>query len=57
MYNISEVEYRMIERIEEEMLGKFFKTGKGCPIFQLYFKSGNLQDLQLKVFRKSLEWN
>ena len=24
------------------MLRKFFKTGKGCPIYQIYFESGHL---------------
>ena len=30
----------MLERIEEDMLRIFFKTGLGCPIYQLYFESG-----------------
>jgi hypothetical protein len=42
MYNITEVEYRMIERIEEEMLRKLFKTSKGCPIFQLCLETGQI---------------
>ena len=28
MYNIKETEFRLIERIEEELLRKFFKTGQ-----------------------------
>ena len=32
----------MIERIEEEILRKLFKTEKGCPIFQLYLEAGHL---------------
>ena len=42
MYNIKEGEYRLIERIEEDLLRRFFKTGPGCPIFQLYFESGHV---------------
>ena len=33
MYNIKEIEYRLIEKIEEDMLRRFFETGPGCPIF------------------------
>ena len=40
MYSIKEKEYRLLERIEEEMLRHFFKTERGCPIYQLYFESG-----------------
>ena len=40
MYDIKEIEYRLIERIEEDLLRRFFETGPGCPIFQLYFESG-----------------
>ena len=42
MYNIQEKEYRQIERIEEDMLRRIFKTGKGCPIYQLYFEAGQM---------------
>ena len=42
MYNIKEKEYRQLERIEEDMLRTIFKTEQGCPIYQLYFKSGIL---------------
>ena len=42
MYNIKENEYRKLERIEEEMLRKLFKSVKGCPIYQLYLESGHL---------------
>ena len=31
-YNMKEMEYRQIERIEECFLRKQFKTTKGCPI-------------------------
>ena len=42
MYDVKEAEYRLIERIEEDMLRRIFKTGSGCPIFQLYFESGHI---------------
>ena len=42
MYDTKEVEYRLIERIEEDLLQKIFKTGSGCPIFQLYLESGHI---------------
>ena len=35
-YNLKESEKRQLERIEEELL----KTGKGCPITQLYLQVG-----------------
>ena len=41
MYNVKENELRQIERIEENMLRKLFKTGQGCPIYQIYFESGH----------------
>ena len=42
MYNINKDEYRHIERIEEDLLRKIFKTEQGCPIYLLYFKSGHI---------------
>ena len=42
MYNVKEIEYRHIERIEEDMMRKIFETGKGCAGYQLYFESGQL---------------
>ena len=42
MYDITENEYRTLERIEEDMLRKLFKTVKGCSIYQLYLESGHL---------------
>ena len=41
MYNVKENEIRLLERIEEYMLRKLFKTGQGCPIYQHYFESGH----------------
>ena len=43
MYDdIKENEYRKIERMEEDLLRKLFKTAKVCPIFQLCLQSGHL---------------
>ena len=42
MYNIKEDEYRHIERIEEDLLRKFFKIERGCPIYMLYFEAGHI---------------
>ena len=35
-YNLTEMQLRKIERIEEEYLRKVLKTSKGCHIVQLY---------------------
>ena len=42
IYDIKESDFRQLERIEEDLIRKFFKTGRGCPIFQLYLESGHL---------------
>jgi hypothetical protein len=42
MYDIKENDFRHIEMIEEDLLKKLFKTGKGCTIFQLYFEAGQI---------------
>ena len=42
MYYANKNELRQLERIEENMLRKLVKTGKGCPIYQIYFVSGHL---------------
>ena len=42
MYDIKEKEFRHIERIEEDMLRRIFKTGRGCAIYQLYLEAGQL---------------
>ena len=42
MYDIKENEYRKLERMEEDLLRKLFKSVKGCPIYQLYLESGHL---------------
>ena len=41
-YNLKETEIRKLERIEEGFLRKLLKTGKGCPITQLYLESGQI---------------
>ena len=40
MYNVKEKEFREIERVEEDLLRKYFNTFKGCPIYMLYLESG-----------------
>ena len=42
MYNLKENEFRLLERIEENLLRKLFNTEKGCSIYQLYFESGHI---------------
>ena len=39
-YNLAESQMRQIERIEENFLRQIFKTGRGCPIVQLYLEGG-----------------
>ena len=39
-YNLKEKEIRHLEKIEEDFLRKILKTGKGCPISQLYLEMG-----------------
>ena len=39
-YNLKESEIRQLERFEEEFLRELLKTGKGCPITQLYLEVG-----------------
>jgi hypothetical protein len=39
-YNLTEMQLRKIERIEEEYLRKVLKTSKGCPIVQMYLAVG-----------------
>ena len=42
MYDIKEKEFRQLEMIEEDLLRKILKTGKGCPIFMLYCEAGQI---------------
>ena len=39
-YNLKENEIRSLEMIEEGFLRELFKTGKGCPLSQLYAEVG-----------------
>ena len=39
-YNLTEIEIRQLERIEEKYLRLVFKTSRSCPINQLYLESG-----------------
>ena len=39
-YNLTENNYRNIERIEEDFIRKILRTQKGCPISQLYLETG-----------------
>ena len=41
-YNLKEKEIRHLERIEESFLRQLLKTGKGCPISQLYLELGQV---------------
>ena len=42
MYNISEKDYRQIERIDEDMMRRVVKTGRGFASYQLYLELGQL---------------
>ena len=39
-YNLTENNLRRIEKIEEKYMRKIFKTGRSCPIAQLYLEFG-----------------
>ena len=39
-YDLKETEVRQLERIEEGFLRELLKTGRGCPITQLYLEVG-----------------
>ena len=39
-YNLKENEIRALEMIEEGFLRELFKTGRGCPVSQLYAEVG-----------------
>ena len=36
MYDIKESDFRQLEQIEEDLIRRLFKTGRGCPIFHIY---------------------
>ena len=40
-YNLTEMQIRQLERIEEGYLRKLFKTSTGCPLVQLYLEAGH----------------
>ena len=41
-YNLKETEIRKLERIEQTFLRQILKTGRGCPITQLYLETGHI---------------
>ena len=41
-YNLTEAQLRQIERIEESYLRQILKTGRGCPIAQIYLEVGQI---------------
>ena len=60
-YNLTEKQIRHIERIEESYLRNILKTGRGCPIVQIYQELGQvparfeLQRLRLLFLKNILE--
>ena len=60
-YGLKENELRHLEKIEEEYLRKILKTGKGCPISQLYLEMGlyparfEIQKLRMLYLKYVLE--
>ena len=60
-YNLTEIQLRNVERIEEGYLRKILKTSKGCPIVQLYLETGlwparfEIQKLRLLFLKTILE--
>ena len=55
-YNLSEIELRKLERIEEDCLRQLLKTGRNCPIAILYldcgWTPGRFQIQQMKLIAK-----
>ena len=41
LINITEKEFREMEKIEEEQMRLFFKTDQSCPLHLLYLESGD----------------
>ena len=60
-YNLTEGQIRQIERIEESYLRQILRTGKGCPIVQIYLEVGQiparfeLQRLRLLFLKNILQ--
>ena len=52
-YDLKESEIRQLERIEESFLRELLKTGKGCPITQLYSEVG-LYPARFEIFKLRL---
>ena len=42
-----------LNKLKKKLLRKIFDTGKGCPIYQLYFESGHLP-ARIKIKRMKL---
>ena len=40
-YNLTEIQIRQLERIEEGYLRTLFQTSTGCPTVQLYLETGH----------------
>ena len=40
-YNLTEIQIRQLERIEEGYLRTLFQTSTGCPLFQMYLEGGH----------------
>ena len=43
LINITEKEFREMEKIEEEQMRLFFKTDQSCPLHLLYLETGHTQ--------------
>ena len=41
-YNLTEKDFRSIEKIEEECLRKILDTGRNCPMSLLYLETGHI---------------
>ena len=55
MYSIKETHYRALERIEESVLIKVFKTFKSCPRYLIYLEAG-LVPARYQVHRQILNF-
>ena len=56
MTNVSESEYRELERIEESVVQKISKTNRSCSRHLLYLETGILP-ARFQVQRQVLSWN
>ena len=55
MYNVSEIEWRTLERIEESVLLKVFQTKRSCPRHILYLETG-MYPARYQVHRQMLNF-